>query len=262
MKRLMYYLKIWLKITKVSFLTVLSQRLGILIYLFGKLFRFGYLYLFIVFLLKGTQTLAGYTLDETLFFFFTFYFIDTFAQFLYREVYRFRPQVVSGGFDLTLSKPFSALFKSLASGADVMDLLFLPFILFCLLNVGAKLDPSVLEIFLWIILAINGFLISTAFHIFVLGLGILTLEIDHTIMIYRDVTALGRFPIDIYKEPLKGFLSFILPIGVMFSVPAKGFIGILSWQMILIAILMGCAFMFLSMKFWQYALKHYTSASS
>ncbi|MEK7526724.1 MAG: ABC-2 family transporter protein [Patescibacteria group bacterium] len=262
MSRINYYFKIWLKLTKASFLSVLSQRLGFFIFFFGKIFRFGFLYLFIIFLLKGTKNLAGYSLDETLFFFLTFYFIDTFAQCLFREVYRFRPQVVSGSFDLILSKPFSALFKSLATGADVIDFAFLPVIVFSLITVGLRLHPSLGEAALWFVLATNGFLIATAFHIFVLGLGILTLEIDHTIMIYRDITSLGKFPIDIYKQPLKGILLFVLPVGVMFSIPAKGLIGILNVQTVIVSLLLGFVFMFLSLRFWKYSLKHYTSASS
>ena len=65
-----------------------------------------------------------------------------------------------------------------------------------------------------------GLVISAAFHILVLAMGIITLEIDHTVMIYRDLVGLGRFPIDIYKEPLRSLITFIVPIGLMISIPA------------------------------------------
>ena len=52
--------------------------------------------------------------------------IDVISQFLFREVYRFRPLVVSGEFDLVLVKPVSSLFRSLAGGADVIDLITIP----------------------------------------------------------------------------------------------------------------------------------------
>jgi len=40
------------------------------------------------------------------------------AQLLFRDVYRFRPKVVSGDFDLILVKPINPLFRVLLGGAD------------------------------------------------------------------------------------------------------------------------------------------------
>ena len=44
-----------------------------------------------------------------------------------------------------------------------------------------------------------------------LALGIVTTEVDHTIMIYRDITAMGRFPMEMYKEPIRGFFTLSSP---------------------------------------------------
>jgi ABC-2 type transport system permease protein len=95
-----------------------------------------------------------------------------------------------------------------------------------------------------------------------MALGIITLEIDHTIMIYRDLTSLGRFPIDIYKEPLKSILTFVIPVGVMVTLPAKALIGLISPVGVLISFVVGILAIFLSARFWKYALRFYTSASS
>ena len=112
------------------------------------------------------------------------------------------------------------------------------------------------------LLVLNGLLIATAFHIAVLALGIITLEIDHTIMIYRDLTNLGRFPIDIYKEPLKGILTYLIPIGIMISLPAKALMGLVSLPGVLWSLGLGVIALFLAIKFWNFALTKYTSASS
>ena len=241
---------------------MVAQRFGAVTLLIGKLIRFGIFLLFILYLLKGVNTLAGYNVNQIAFFFLTFNVIDTASQFLFREVYRFRPLVVSGSFDLVLVKPISALFRSLMGGADILDLIILPPLLIGIFLVARSLNPTAIEVFYYLILLANGLLIAAAFHIAVLSLAVITLEIDHTIMIYRDTFNLGRFPIDIYKEPLKSVLTFFIPIGIMISLPAKALIGLVSVRGVFGAVALGVMLLFLSIKFWNFALKRYTSASS
>ncbi|KKT65965.1 MAG: hypothetical protein UX25_C0003G0016 [Candidatus Woesebacteria bacterium GW2011_GWC2_45_9] len=245
-----------------SFMGMLSQRFGAGIFIIGKLLRFGFFLAFIFFLLKGTKTLAGYNLNQTLFFFLTFNLIDVVAQFLFREVYRFRPLVVSGSFDLVLTKPMSALFRSLMGGADVLDLVTISPLVLAIYLVGRGLGPSPTDVLFYIFLIINGLALATAFHIAVISMGIITLEIDHTIMIYRDITNLGRFPIDIYKQPLQGILTYLIPVGIMITLPAKALMGLVSPWGVLLSFAIGVAAVLVSIRLWHFALTKYTSASS
>lgn len=262
MKIFLRYLKIWWIMSKDSFLMVLVQKSTLIIFLIGKVIRFVLFGMFLVFLLKGTNTLAGYNLNQTLFFFVTFTLVDSLSQFFFREVYRFRPQIVSGSFDLVLTKPISALFRSLAGGADVIDLITLPPLIYVIVYIGGMLHPTFIQIALYVLLVINGVLIAAAFHIMVLSLGILTTEIDHTIMIYRDLSSMGRFPVDIYKEPLKGTLTYLIPVAIMVTLPAKILMGLVSPTGVLISLAVGVIAVFIATRFWNYALRYYTSASS
>lgn len=261
-KRIPYYIKIWLLMSKNSFSIWLTQRKLISIFLLGKLLRFGFFTAFLYFIIKGADNLVGYSINQTIFFFLTFNVVDILAQFLFREVYRFRPLVVSGDFDLVLTKPMSALFRVLMGGADVIDLITIPPLFAAVYYMGRLLGPTPSQTIFYLLLILNGLLIATAFHIAVISLGIITLEIDHTIMIYRDLTNLGRFPIDIYRQPLKGILTYLVPVGIMISLPAKAFIGLVSPYGVLGSFALGCGMFILSLRFWKFALKHYTSASS
>lgn len=243
-------------------MVTMTQRLGLLVFLLGKILRFALFLIFLIVLLKGTNTLAGYNLNQTVFFFLTFNLIDIVSQFLFREVYRFRQYVVTGSFDLSLVKPISALFRSLMGGADIIDLITIPPLVIALFIIGKNLNPTFISVILYFVLLINGLLIATAFHITVLSLAIITFEIDHTIMIYRDLTSLGRLPIDIYKQPLQGFLTFLVPVGIMMTLPAKTLMGKSSPLIILVSLFIGVVSIFLSIRFWNYALTKYSSASS
>ena len=262
LNRLEYYLRLWLLMSRYAFASYLNDRVSFVLFLVGKVVRFILYTAFIIFLLKSTQTLAGYNLDQTLFFFLTFNLVDTISQFLFRAVYRFRPLVIEGGLDFVLAKPSSALFRILFGGADILDLFTIPPLIVITYLVGRTLDPTLLQIVMYIALLINSLVIATAFHIAVLSLGIITLEIDHTIMIYRDLTNLGRFPIDIYKEPIKSILTFIVPVGIMMTFPAKVLLGVLSPLGILVSLVVSGLLLFLALRFWNYGIKTYTSASS
>lgn len=262
MKRLRYYFKIWWQINVRQIIPTLSHNWTFLIFLLGKIIRFFLFGAFIVFLVRGSNSLAGYSLNQIIFFYLTFFLIDTISQFLFREVYRFRPQIISGSFDLVLVKPINPLFRSLMGGADAIDLLTLFPLIGLVFYYGFSLSPSILHTTFYILLVFNGLLLSAAFHVSVLALGIITLEIDHTVMIFRDLESLARFPIDIYKEPLKSILLFGLPIGLMITVPAKALMGLVNLWGVLGAVVFGVIAFYFSLKFWNFALKKYTSASS
>ena len=260
--RLVYYFHIWWIMSRNSFQSILYVKVAFLIFLIGKILRFGFFIGFIYFLIKGTGSLADYSLNQTIFFFLTFNLIDITTQFLFREVYRFRPMVVSGRLDLVLVKPVNALFRVLMGGADIIDLITIPPLLISLLYIGNQLNPTFFQVVLYIVLVANGLMIATAFHIAVLAMGIITLEIDHTIMIFRDTISLGKFPVEIYREPIRSILTYLIPIGIMISLPTKALIGLASLQAVVISLILGIGSIFLSVKFWNYSLKFYSSASS
>lgn len=262
MKTLNKYLKIWWLMSRNSFSMVISQRLSLSVFLTGKVFRFLFFFGFLYFLLIGTKNLAGYNINQAIFFFLVFNVIDVISQFLFREVYRFRPMIVNGDFDLVLVKPFSPLFRVLMGGADVIDFITIPPLLVVTIYIGSQLHPSFNQVLLFFLLLANGFLIATAFHIIVLSLAIITTEIDHMVMIYRDLTSLGRLPVDIYKQPLQGFLTYFIPVGIMMTLPAKAMMGIVSVGGVISAFLVGLVALLVSLWFWNYALKKYSSASS
>jgi len=256
------YLKVWWMLSKNSFMSMFSNRLGSVVFLLGKIIRFLSFVFFLFFLIKGTGSLAGYSLNQTMFFFLSFNLVDIISQFLFREVYRFRQQIVEGTFDLVLSKPINPLFRSLLGGTDVLDLITLPPLLAAIFWVAKSLNPTFLSVVLFVFLIFNSLIIAASFHIFVLALGIVTLEIDHTILIYRDVTNLGKFPVDIYKEPLRSVLTFLIPVGTMMTLPAKSLMGLVSFWGVVLSFLIGFVFLFLSIKFWNFALTKYSSASN
>lgn len=257
------YLKIWWLFAINSFQTQLVVKWGLALFLIGKILRFVIFTIFIVVLLNNTKSLAGYTLDQTILFFLSFNIIDNTAQLLFREVYRFRPAIISGNFDFYLLKPINPLFRSLMAGPDLLDfVMMIPLLSATTYFISRVNFMDSISLLIYLLLLITGFVIALSFHILVLCLAIMTTEIDQALWIYRDVTGLGRMPIDIYKEPIRGFLTFVIPVGIMMSFPVKSLLGLLSIGYILYALIFSVLLFLLSLKVWKYSLTKYSSASS
>lgn len=264
MKQILFkYFKIWWIMSARSAQIALSSRFGAGIFLIGKLLRFAFFFFFLVIIISKTNSIAGYSFWQVIFFFTTFNLVDTVAQLFMREVYRFRFYVVSGEFDYFLSKPLSPLFRTLLGGSDILDLpiMFLS-IVFVILAAVRMEAVSFAGVLLYVVLLLNALVIALSFHIIVVALCVITTEIDNALWMYRDLTQMGRLPIDIYREPLRGILTFVIPVGIMITFPSKALMGLLSIQSILIALLIGIMLLYGSYKFWQYAIRHYSSASS
>lgn len=256
------YLIVWWTFAINSLQTQLMVRWAIGIFLFGKLLRFFIFAFFIWVLVSKTEVLAGYTLYQTFLFYLSFNLIDMLAQLFFREVYRFRPAVVNGTFDFYLIKPYNALFRALTSGPDLLDFITLFPLIGAVIYLTGILEVAALNILIYALLILCGFLIATSFHILVLSLAILTTEIDHAVLLYRDITSMGRFPIDIYREPLRSFLTFAIPVGVMMSFPSQALLGLLSPLLVVYALFFSVVFFYISLLIWKFSLRHYCSASS
>ena len=260
MQKIKRNLKLFFLYSKLSLKTIFQGKLGIVLFTLGKITRFIFLLFMIYLVFSKTKLVKGYTLNQMIIFYLTFNIIDNISQFFFREVYRFRPLVVSGSFDLTLLKPHHPFIRVLVGGLDFLDLfLLIPTIILTIYFILQLPSFHFLPLISYLVLIINSLIIATAFHIAVLALAILTTEVDHTIMIYRDLTALGRFPMEIYKEPIRGIFTFIIPIGIMMSFPPKALFNLLSPIFYLFSFLVSSVLFFASLKLWNLALKKYQS---
>lgn len=69
-------------------------------------------------------------------------------------------------------------------------------------------------------------------------------------------------PFDFLRKPMSTILTFIIPLGFVVTVPAKVFLGKDPFYFSIISVCVAGILLFLSSWFWNFSLKHYTSASS
>lgn len=257
------YFKVWLKLTLNSFQTSVQSRFGALLFILGKVLRFSLVLFFIVIIATQTKVIAGYNIWEIVFIFATFNLIDVGAQFFLRGVYFFRRIILTGEFDHYLASPISPMFRSLFGAADILDTPLLFVSIGLVIYSGSKLNGLGIDgIISYLALLLNAAIIALSLHALVISLGIMTTVVDNALWLYRDVLQMGRVPIDFYREPLRGLITFIVPVGVMITFPAKAIFGDLPQSLFFASLFVGILFFTLSLFLWRYSLKKYQSASS
>ncbi len=264
MKTITYYSKIWYWHALSALQVTFANRATNSLFFLGKFLRLTMSLLFLFILHNSIKTFGEYTSNQMVIFFLVYLWIDTITQSLFRGVYSFGSQVRQGSFDFDLTKPINPLFKALMGEPDINDVIFLIPSAFATLWAlhTFSIQLGGWQILLFGLLFINSLVIATALHIVVLSLAILTTDIDGIMWMYRDLLKLGQFPVTAYGEALRFTLFFLVPVGMMITIPAQVLLNLTpSYAIWLTLIISGTTFG-ASLLLWRYCLRHYTSASS
>ena len=251
-----------------AFLMQFTNRWSSLGWLGGKFFRLAFFILFIVSIFRHVPSVAGYSLEAVAIFFLTFNLVDIIVQILIRGIYMVGRDIREGDMDFYLLQPVRPLFRIASNLVDFLDFITLLPVLaltgYVLCKLLAPLGGWALfkNSLLYALLIANGIVISFSIHVLIASITVRTQQMENTIWLYRDLVSLGRFPVDIYSPFLRLLLTFVFPIAVMVSYPAKALLGLLSPGAVAFAFLLSAALLAASLFAWDSALKRYSSVSS
>ena len=196
-------------------------------------------------------------------FFLVFNLIDIITQAVFRGVYHFRGLVVNGNFDMELLKPLPSYFRPIFGWTDIMDIFIsIPLSIFFIIYSSNSGIVDGGNAFIFILMMFNSILLAFSFHLMVCAMCIITTEVDNLIMIYRDLTNMGRFSTDIYPTIIRTIVTFVVPVTILFTIPSKAILGLLTINNLIISFVVTIVYFILSIKLWRYGLKRYSSASS
>ena len=80
--------------------------------------------------------------------------------------------------------------------------------------------------------------------------------------VLRSFLYIGRFPLNSFSFSLRIFFSVFIPIAFITTIPSEVFLGISQLWKIFLEVTVSTIFLMTSRKFWLFALKFYSSASS
>jgi ABC-2 type transport system permease protein len=190
--------------------------------------------------------------------------VDNALQLIYRGLTILPRQVRSGEFDFTLSRPVSPFFWSTFCIFDFFDLTTVP------LSIGflwyavhlLPYSPSLSAWLLTICCLVIGMLLALLLNILIATLAFWTPEIENGVWLYRDLSYISRFPMEIFPRALQWSMTFILPFFMIVAFPAKALMGRLSLDLVIASVVFTLLLGLFVRHLWKTGLSRYTSASS
>jgi ABC-2 type transport system permease protein len=171
-------------------------------------------------------------------------------------------RIQRGTLDFVLLKPISSQFWVSTNTISPWGITDLVLGASLILYAGTQLHLN-LSNYLWTILPICSGLIILYSLWFMLGAtSIWFVKIYNVTEVLRGLLEAGRYPMTAYPVAYRFFFTFIVPVTFLTTVPAEAMLGKMPIQSIAIGVILAIFLAIVSNRFWQFALKSYTSASS
>ncbi len=169
-------------------------------------------------------------------------------------------RVREGTFDLLIIKPGSILFMTIITGIDIEDFgkLLGGFLLF---GIGCShiQHISIIQWLQFILLLILSVLVLFSFSLFMAGSVFKWVGNSRVYELFNSVMSFATYPRSIFSKGLQTIISWVIPIAMVAYFPASALLT-KSSEGILYAALSAAVFFILSLLFWKYMLRQYTSA--
>lgn len=125
-----------------------------------------------------------------------------------------------------------------------------------------KISPTLPNIFLYITLLILSVIICYSLWFISVTPAIWFPQLREIHEVFISLYSFSRYPPEIFSRSAMLFFSFIIPLLILAAIPTKVLLGKADLFETLWLPTAALIFLFLSNRFWRFALRHYSSASS
>lgn len=176
----------------------------------------------------------------------------------------FSEMVNRGEFDQIIIKPVSSqliatlqrvhIGRLFVSVADII-------LIVIALKIG-DLYPTFIQLLNVATLVSCGLIITYSIALLIQTCAFWLVRVENLWAMYEGTSWISKYPLDIFGPVVKAISLTVVPFGVAIAFPAQALAGKLAWPWVIYAIAITVLFFFLSRWFFNFALRHYTSASS
>ena len=180
------------------------------------------------------------------------------------NVSRMVEHVQEGTLDFVLLKPANSQFLATITASSMLKFIDVGVGLL-LIGIGLgrlNYSPTAYDIGTFLALIAAGSVMIYSLWLLLITLAFWFVRIDNFTEIFNTFYEAGRFPISVYRGTLRFVLTFIVPIAFLTTFPAASLLGTLAPAYVLGALGMAAALFYISARFWRYAIRFYSSASS
>ncbi len=260
MKKIKKNFKIFLQLFKIELMDRMDAAFAIFILMIGVFVQVAFNLIFFKAIYLHVDTIGGWTLNQTYILIGTSYFINFIAWFSYTRGFSKLPRLIeNGSLDTYLTKPinlrFLLSFRHLEPLTAIPQLfLAISIIIYGSINIQGNINVPIYLLTLFCAVVLHFSLISIFYTINFFYI------IKQGIYLQQEIFGLGKYPITIYKGFVKIFLSTVIPLAFIFSVPARALTGNLKPIEIFYTISITTIFYFISKFFWIKGVSKYESA--
>lgn len=173
-------------------------------------------------------------------------------------------QIRDGTFDFILLKPVNVQFI-----ASLRTIIFwhltdvvigLGLIVYALAQM--HIVPTLGQLATFLVMLLSATAIVYSIWLMMVSLAFWFVRLDNFTELFYAFYQAGRYPVTIYRGVVRALLTFIVPIAFVTTFPASALLGRLDPTTAPISIGLAVILFVLASRFWRYALRYYSSASS
>ncbi len=261
----MRYLKLLTIFYKYSLVSELEYRAKFFANVFMSVFWLGWAIVSVAVFFLHTDKMGDWTWQQVLMVVALFTFFSGVMEALLRpNVGAVLDQIRDGTFDFVLTKPVNAQFIASLRNIVVWRLsdvvIGLALIVYALSQMHVV--PTLAQIALFVLMLLAATAIVYALWLMMVSLAFWFVRLDNFTELFYGFYQAGRYPVTIYRGVVRVLLTFVVPIAFVTTFPASALLGRIDQTTTIIWFALAIWLFVVSNRFWTFAIKHYSSASS
>lgn len=260
-------MKLYFKYMCILFKSQLEYRASFILMSIGQFFVPFTIFLSIIFFFQRFPSIAGWSLYEVSLCYSIIHISFSMSECFARGFDAFSSTVVNGDFDRVLLRPRGTILQVLGSkfefsrvGRLAQSIIVL---VFSLLHLSIKWNFYKFTTLL--LMMFSGIFIFTGIYMLGASFSFWTIEGLEVINIFTDGgRELAQYPLNIYKEWVRKFFTFVIPFGTINYLPLMSLLGKVNGSEIsyMFIPVLGLLFIIPCIILWNYGVKHYKSTGS
>ncbi|WP_413585557.1 ABC transporter permease [Bdellovibrio sp. HCB274] len=258
------YWFLYISMFRASFIADLEYRVNFLTRIVTDIFWYIAQIMTFEVLFMHTQLIGSWNLAQMRVFLGVVFVVDALYMIILSEnLDQFSEKVRKGDLDLLLAKPANSQFMISLQKASTPAIGNLAIATSWFIYSMTQLPGfEWIRLFWLIVLIPTGLVALYSMRFTMAATAVIFARSENLQFIWYQIYRLGMRPDSIYVPWLKWALLTALPVGVIASVPAKALLEPASYGLFAWAVVLSVVLIYGTNKFWQFALKNYSSASS
>ncbi len=259
------YLRLWRRFVVLAFAREAEYRVNFLVGVGEGMAQLALAVLTFAILYRFTDQVGGWSLAQVLLLVGIYRMVDGLISLqIAPNLLAITGYIRSGEMDLLLLRPVSSQF--LVS----LRLLALPEVVNILIGLGLVLYAGHLTGLQWslagiagaVIFGLCGLILLYSLWFFIVTFAFWLVQVDNLDTLFYSLFETARYPLSFFKGGVRTLLTFVVPVAFATTFPTQALLGTADQRLLLVGVGLAGLALLGTHRFWNYAVRHYSSASS